>query len=120
MKIEHRILPREEYGRLEGTETAAIVPHLRADGCVLVLEVDGQIVAAQAFQPILHAEGLWIHPEYRKQLPVARTLLLQIRNVVRDRFGLGWFFTAANSDDVREMLRKLGAQKLPDHYVVAV
>jgi len=115
-----RILPPTEYGQLADTEAAALVPHLTDAARVIVVEREGQVVACHVLQPILHAEGLWVHPDFRKRSSVARRLWTLVRETARSQFGVQWFATAAASDEVRGLLDHVGAVPLPDHYMVPV
>lgn len=116
MSLTTRVLPPAEWPRLSGTELEAVWPHLHPNtGTVLVVEDDGQIVGTWALMYVRHAEGCWVSPDHRGKTGVARRLLLGMRELAGD----GPLFTAAMSDDVREMLGRLHAQKLPgDHYVL--
>lgn len=119
-----RVLQRSEYGLLVGTDAEPLIALLSDSARVVVVEHNGQIVGCEAFQPILHAEGLWIHPDYRRRIidrtSVARELWKGICETVRETFGLRGFVTGADSDHVRKLLAHLGAVKLPDHYSVMV
>lgn len=115
-----RVLPPAEWPRLAGTEAEGFVAHLTDAARVVVVEHDGAIVGCHVLQPVLHAEGLWIHPEYRKKASVARRLWSTVRQTARETFGVQWVATGAASDDIRGLLEHVGAVKLPDHYMVPV
>ncbi len=70
-----RILPREDYGRLAGTELEAVREQLPESASVVVVEDDGEIVGCWALMPVLHAEGVWIAERERKRGRVALRLL---------------------------------------------
>jgi hypothetical protein len=115
------VLPPAEWPRLKGTELESVWPHLHADrATVLVVECDGHIVATWMLVTIVHAEGLWIAPAFRKRTSVARRLWLAMRRAVRER-GVLTIATSAVTDEVRELLDHAGAVKLPgDHYSMRV
>lgn len=107
-----RLLPREDYGRLVGTELEAIAPHLPADAEVLVIEDEqGAIVGCWSAFSLLHVEGVWVAPEHRGKTGVARNLLQGMRQIARRR-GAQAVNTGSVSPDVSAMLRKLGAVAL--------
>ena len=114
-----RILPREEWPALVGTELEAVWPHLPADAQVIVIEDQGAIVGCWALFHQLHAEGVWVHPAHRGKTTVARRLLMGLRATAR-RLGVRSVATAATTDDVRRMLATLGVQLPGDHYVIPV
>jgi ribosomal protein S18 acetylase RimI-like enzyme len=116
-----RILPPEEWSRLAGTEADAVWEQLPASACVVAVEDDGVIVGCHVLVPVLHAECLWIHPEYRKRSSVARRLWSAVQREAIDRFGAFGFQTAAVDDHIRGLLSHVGAVPLPgDHYMVPV
>lgn len=115
-----RILPPEEWGRLAGTEAESFISRLNAASRVIVVEADGAIVGCHILQPVLHAEGLWIHPDFRKRASVGRHLWRRVQDTARDWFGVQWFVTGCGSDEVRALLEHVAAVKLPDHYVVPI
>lgn len=116
-----RSLPREEWDRLAGAEISAVLPHVHAtDVEVIVVEDDGRIVASWAVMRVVHLEGLWIDPEYRGRVGVARRLLVATLEAAR-RWTSGWAMTGAASDDVRAMLAKVGALPVPmEIYVMPI
>jgi|TARA_R110001599_G_scaffold23713_1_gene86536 N-acetylglutamate synthase-like GNAT family acetyltransferase len=71
-----RILPPEEWSRLNGTllETASATLDPEID-IILVVEKDGEIVGCTSFLPRWHMEGTWIAPKCRKMASVGRSLL---------------------------------------------
>jgi len=113
-----RLLPREEWAKLHGTELDAAVPYLPEPTHVVVVEQDGQIVGCWALMSYLHVEGLYIAPEHRKRGRVGWRLWQAMRDLVRSQ-GASVVLTAALSDEVRTLLAHVGATKLPgDHYVL--
>ena len=116
-----RTLPREEYPRLAGTEAETIWPQLSDAARVVVVEREGVIVGCHVLQPILRAECLWLAPDERGRGTAALRLWRAVQQTVREDFGVGWFETAAVSDDVRGLLAHVGAVKVEaDHYMVPI
>lgn len=114
-----RILPQEEWPRLAGTEADTVWMQIPASACVVVVEDEGELVGCHVLVPVLHAECLWIHPDYRKATSVARRLWAAVKQEATVRFGAVGFQTAAVDDDVRGLLRHVGAVPIPgDHFMV--
>jgi hypothetical protein len=116
-----RVLPPAEWPRLEGTEAAQVWPLLDpARARVTVVEDEsGAIVGCWVAYLMVHAECLWIAPAHRGKPSVGRRLLRALGSAVRELGGdRAW--TAAITDDVREMLARIGARQLAaaDHYVM--
>ena len=116
-----RTLPSEEWHRLAGTDLEAVLPHVRPSDIEIVAVEDGErIVAMWAVMRVVHLEGLWIDPEYRGRVGVARRLYMATMEAAR-RWTSGWAMTGAASDDVRAMLAKAGALKVPmDIYIMPI
>lgn len=109
----HRILPREEWAKLAGTEAGAFAPLLPPDAAsVLVVEDNGQIVATWALVSMLHAEGLWIAPSHRGRFGVVKRLLSGMRAMARS-IGATSVQTASVSPDVTSFIERLGGSPLP-------
>lgn len=115
-----RVLPPEEWARLGDTDLARYLPLFEpADVRVVVVERDGRIVAAWGVLHVVHLEGVWIAPEYRRRGTVAARLLAATLRVARD-WAPRWAFTGADTKDVAALLTKhLGAVRVPmDTYLV--
>lgn len=114
-----RVLPREEWKRLAGTEAEALWPLLTHAAQVLVVEDGDRIAGCWVLMPILHVECLYVAPEHRKKTSVARRLFVGMKRLVRES-GSSHVMTAAASDEVRDLLAHVGATKIPgDHYVMS-
>ncbi len=114
-----RVLPFEDWHRLDGTELEILWPRWqRGDAVVLVVEDDdGRIVGCWSFYRQWCAEGLWIAPTHRGKGGVFRALL---RGMKRLAHGLGMraLVTGCMSPLVADLLAKWHAVKLPgDLYV---
>lgn len=114
-----RVLPRDEWPRLAGTEAEHLWPLMQpGDGDIVVVERDGAIVGCWGLLRVVHAECVWIAPSERVRTSVARRLLTAMRNVARS-MGARAVYTGAETDEVRQMLETLGGTKLiGDHYMV--
>jgi N-acetylglutamate synthase-like GNAT family acetyltransferase len=117
-----RTLPGSEWSKLAGTEAAAIVGRYDPahTNVVVVEDAAGRVVGCHVLAYMLHAECLWIHPDYRGKSSVARRLWAAVCSVVK-KSGAGGFITAATDGKVKALLEHVGAKKMPgDHYVVEV
>src|SRR5678810_1223630 len=116
-----RILPREEYFRLMGTELEGVRDELPASACVLAVENDdGELVACWALLPIWHVEGVWIAESERKRGQAAIRLVRGMKDMARTA-GAKTVMTAAVTDEVRALIQRMGGQQVPgDHFLVPV
>lgn len=114
-----RILPRDEYARLAGTEAESLWPLMRPeDGHIVVVERDGAIVGCWALLRVVHAECVWVAPAERGNPVVAKRLLRGMREQAK-QMGAHSVYTGATTDDVKRLLSKLGARPLEgDHYML--
>lgn len=116
-----RILPPDEWPRLEGTEAEQVWPLLNpATTRIVVVEQDGAIVGCQVLMAVTHAECLWIHPDHRRRASVGRRLISAVHHAAAE-LGLAALATSALDDGVRRLLVRLGARVLPGtHYMIDV
>jgi hypothetical protein len=113
-----RLLPREEYPRLVGTEAELIWPLLPEQARVIVVEEHGEIIGTWTLLPIWHAECVWVRPDHRSRSSVARRLLAGMWQAAKS-VGTRSVWTAAMSDDVKVIIGKLNGQPLPgEHFVL--
>jgi hypothetical protein len=118
MSLATRILPREEYGRLEGTELADVpVP----DGAsVVVVEDEDAIVGCWMLVTVCHAEGVWIAPAYRRKGGVALRLLRGMRTLAKAH-GASQVCTSSLDGSVTRLIERLHGQRLPgEHFLFPV
>ena len=124
MTLSTRVLPTEELSRLVDIQTGtneAIWERLGPSAKVVVVEREGEIVGCHALVPVLHAECLWVHPDYRGKAAVPRRLWIGVRTSAREEFGVRSFATTALNEDIRRLLEHVQATKLDgDHYMVSV
>lgn len=113
-----RVLPAAEYERLADSYLAPLRHAIPAEARVVVVEHEGQIVASWLAFKQTHLEGCGIAAEYRKNPAVVLHLMRGMRAALRE-LGANRVFTAAEDDQVRQLLAHLGAARLPgDHYVM--
>lgn len=109
--ITSRLLPRDEWHRLAGTELETVHPHLPQAAQIVVVEADDRIIGCWAVFPLLHVEGVWIAPDYRGNPRVVRHLLKGMSHTAL-AMGAQAVTTAALTDEVAGMLERLGAVEL--------
>lgn len=114
-----RVLPPDEWPALVGTEADTVWSRLSPDNAqVFVVEEDGQIAGCWIAMRIVHAECLWIAPSHRGSFAVMRRLWGGMRQMVR-AWGAPVFFTSAITNDVRDLLMRFQARRVPgDTYVL--
>lgn len=111
-----RVLPREEWDRLAGTEAGGPLPESARP---VVIERDGQILACHVLMPLWHVEGLWVHPDHRKSTVGGRLWAAVKREA--EAVGAAAVLTAALDDEVRALIAHVDGVKLPgEHYVIPV
>jgi hypothetical protein len=120
-EVTTRILPRDEWTKLAGTDLEPVYAHLPDDTQIVVVENDeGLIIGHWAVIRYVHVECVWIDEAHRKGGSVARRLLTQMRKAAR-AWGAKAVWTASMDPEVSQLLVKLRAQPLPgDHYVFPI
>jgi hypothetical protein len=115
-----RVLPVEEWPRLKGTDAEALWPTLDPEKtAIVVVEDQGVIVAHHVLMFVLHAEALWVHPDYRHGLAGGR-LWHAVTNAVR-AVGVRGLMTAAIDDGVRDLIAHVKGTPIPgSHYFIPV
>ncbi len=114
-----RLLPPSEWPRLIGTEAETLWPTLDPmQAQILVVEEGDQILGCWTLMLVPHVECLWIHPQERSRVSVARRLWIGMR-ALASQIGARGVWTAAVDDPVRGLLDHADARKLPgDHYLL--
>lgn len=112
-----RFLPRSEWPeKLDGTELGSVIQYLNPMwDVVIVVEDEGKIVGCWGGLMRLHAEGVWVHPDYRQKTSVARHLWRQMKTLARS-WGMNAVITGAGSESVCALLRKHQAVDVPPLY----
>ena len=116
-----RILPYEEWARLAGTPLGDVAGQLNpATTQIAVVEDEaGQIVGCWAACTVVHAEGAWIAPVWRKHPRVTRRLWRRMRDMIRAT-GASRVVTGAESPVVAALLTRASAQPLPQEYLLCL
>lgn len=115
-----RTLPVKEWPRLRGTDAEAIWPALDPQRTVIVVVEDaGVIVAHHILLFVLHAEALWVHPDYRKST-VGGRLWQAVKRAVLG-CGARGFLTASIDPQVDALIASVGGVALQGtHFVINV
>jgi hypothetical protein len=110
MSLTSRVLPVNEWGKLEGTALGSVRATLPDNTTVIVVERDGRLVACWAGMGLTHyhVEGLEIVPDERGNTSVARRLLMGMREHVAS-LGVPAVFTGSQTAEVSRMLESAGA-----------
>ena len=119
-----RLLPREDWDRLGGTECAALIgapPGFPAQ--VLVIENDaGEIVACWSLIVRHEVEGLWVRPDCRRKVAAQRRLFRDMMSLARSQ-GILVLRTAATEDGIAKMIEAVGGSEYDRslrHFVMPV
>lgn len=104
-----RLLPPQEWGRLADPALAGLVP---GSATIIVVEVDGQIVAHWAAMQVVHVEGLWMDPDYAGHAGVGRALLSAMVEQLR-ALQVREALTQAGTPEVEALCEKAGGQRVP-------
>jgi ribosomal protein S18 acetylase RimI-like enzyme len=111
-----RVLPVEEWGRIEGSGLSALLPYCEPQNIsVMVVEDEaGKILACVSALRVTHFEGLWIDPEHRGDPGVFRALIRKAYAVPRER-NEAWVIGGAESgnEQMNALCRRLGGHPLP-------
>lgn len=108
-----RILPQDEWGRLQGTELTYLAswPEDQPHAVVVYVVEDGdQILACWARMTTEHVEGVWVSPEAGAGA-VRRLLATMLEGLQAD--GLTQVLTQSLTPEVDALLERLGAAPLP-------
>lgn len=106
-----RILPPEEWHRLEGEQLAPLIGP--ENSRVVVVEDDeGRIIANWSVMRVTYFESLNVVPEARGNLGVIRRLMAETFKAAQE-FGSEWAFTGADDPQIAEYLVRLGGHSIP-------
>lgn len=108
-----RVLPADEWARLDGTSLGRAWRLLPTSGVtVVVVEHGGAIVGHAVLFHAVHAEDWWVAEDHRKKGVVVGHLVDAVKVAARQQ-GAGAFVTASDSTEVTQLLGHLGAARLP-------
>lgn len=108
-----RVLPPEEWGRLDQAGAETIWPLLDPERAqILVIEDRGEIVGTLTLMSVLHAECLWIKPSHRRGYGVIKRLLDGMWAGARAE-GVQALWSGSLSESVTNILHRIGASEVP-------
>src|SRR5262249_22663415 len=102
----------EEWSRLDQPDYAALQQMDPDHGQIVVVEVNGEIVAVWAAVAAIHVEHLVVRPEVRHNPRVTRALMDTMAHVLRT-FGATEVLSRAESADIETLMTKVGGRPLP-------
>lgn len=110
--MKSRVLEYEEWHKIPEYMDHVLV-HLRPKECrMCVVEHEGEIVGRWLLYPALLAEDLWIHPEYRKRVSVARRLWSIVHRCASE-LGYARMVSSVTDPAVTPLLLHEGIEHLP-------
>jgi N-acetylglutamate synthase-like GNAT family acetyltransferase len=113
LKTAVRVLPPEEHHRLVDFPFAERGLPNPDRTVILVAENEaGAIVGVWAALTVVHLDGLWVAPDYRRSSRVAVQLLRTMKQVLT-QLGILQSFTYTESADVMMLALKAGFTRLP-------
>jgi hypothetical protein len=116
-----RVLPPEEWGKLPPCDLATVRDRLdpRVTMIAVVEDEAGRILACWAAMTMVHVEGVWIDPAYRKS-SVALRLWRRMQRIVHE-WGATSVLTGANTPEITALLTRKRATPLPyQEYVLCL
>jgi len=109
-----RILPREEWYRLDAESVAFFETIGQDDLACIVVEDGDAIVARMAVMRVPHFERFWMAPEVVGNAGITRALLRAATEKAAE-WAPFWFYANADNDTMCDTLERLGGQWLPIH-----
>lgn len=114
-----RVLPVEEWGKLEVTGLPSIASDFDPGALVpLVVEEGGEIVATTTLVPVVHLESLWIR-EDKRNAAVVRQLMNGISGMCKES-GVRVVMAQTNRENVEMILARMGRFLPVSSYVLRV
>jgi len=107
--------PAEWAEKLVGTSLEPFIDRLKPGVTdVVVVEVDGQVVACWAAMSMIHVEGLWVAEDFRGHAGVARSLISTMAEQLKAQ-GVPEVLTVALEPAVETLCEKVGGSLVPGH-----
>lgn len=120
MTLTTRILPRDEWGRLDSFDIKVMADLIQPGrGDIIVVESDGEIVGHWAVYDVVHVEGLWLSSSVRHTR--APVLLLKAMKECAAARGARAVVTASIDPKIDALLARESAVELPGrHYAMPI
>ena len=122
MSYQARVLPPEEWSRLDGTRVAPLAAAVSPSALTVVVVEDhaGQVVGTWTLLNVMHVEGFWVRDDHRGQGAVLRRLIAATRAEAIHR-GLQLVWTSTTDEVVGDMLKRVGASLIDaQHFLLPV
>lgn len=116
-----RVLPPEEWSKLERTGVKVVTGlHPKDQHVVVVEDAEGKVIACMTVLRATHLEGAWIDPEHRNAGVTRR--LMGLSWAIAGALGTEWMFAGAADERMRDILGRLGGVKVPglDTYMLGL
>lgn len=111
--MKKRILPQAEWPKLKGTEAELLWPHLNPENSEIIVIEDGdRIVATWTLMRMVHAECIWVDPEYKGSPGVWRGLITLAREIAT-KWGVSKLITGSITQEVTDLIVKWGGFPVP-------
>lgn len=110
-----RLLPRDEWDRLRGTDLGMASSQLPPNTRVMVVEDGSEMVGCLALLPLTHCEGLYIAPAHRKRGRVLRRLLQALGREAQ-ALSVPIVFPASTSAPMTDLIMGLGGIEIPARF----
>ena len=108
-----RILPREEWHRLEVCDLPVLLQHVDPQNVsVVAVEENGELIATLSVLTVTHLEGLWIKPDRRGSPEVVRKLLkkaIEEASKAPDH----WVMAQSASPKMDDLIERSGGVEMP-------
>lgn len=115
-----RVLPYEEWHKIPEHMDPVLVGLRPGQSRICVVENEqGEIVARWLLYPVLFAEDLWVHPDYRQRVSVGRKLWRLVHRAATE-LGFGHLLVTAMDQEIRDLLAHPGvrSERMPDSMYV--
>lgn len=115
-----RVLDYEEWHKCPDYMDAVLMTMKPGTSRICVVENEqGEIVARWLLYPVLFAEDLWVHPDYRKRVSVGRKLWRLVHRAATE-LGFGHMLVTAMDDEIKTLLAhpSVKAETMPNSMYV--
>ena len=111
-KVTHRLLNRDEWGKIEFIfQENGVEPPNKDISFIVVEELDGEITQILTLQLVGHSEPWWCREDRRGKSSVVP--LVNLLNQVAERIGLSEYFAFAPNENIAKACSIVGMEELP-------
>lgn len=118
--VKARVLPPEEWDRVNSPGLPELLPYVRPDNiAIVVVEKDDEIVGIICALRATHLETMWVRPDCRRNPGVIRALMRTAFAVPLAR-GEEWVIGGADTDNhlMDSFCTRLGGRELKQKFYV--